>query len=67
MSNQKVVGIGGGCEKVFIGRNRWIPLDRLDEDEFFCRHTVCPLCYEKHLKPRKVGAALPGMMDVCLC
>jgi len=67
MSFEKVVVICCGFERVFVGRGRWIPLEKLNDEECYCRHTVCPSCYEKHLKPFKVRASLPGMSDVCCC
>jgi hypothetical protein len=67
MNSEQVVVVCCGCERVLMGRDRWIPLDNVKGEEFLCRHTVCPACYEKHLKPLKMGAALPGMKDVCYC
>jgi hypothetical protein len=65
MSWEKVIVVCCGCERVFVGRDRWIRLDKWDEEEVLCRHTVCSSCYEKHLRPLKFGAVLPGMRDVC--
>ncbi len=60
MSYPKVMVICCGCEKIFVGGNLWIQFDKSDEDDLCCRHTVCPSCFEKHLKPLKFGPVSLG-------
>jgi hypothetical protein len=59
MSWPRVITICCGCENVYLGRNRWIPLRKLKDEDVYCRHTVCPGCYEKHLKPLKAAPSMP--------